>query len=156
KRTGGTERTRPWRQHTMACSAAAIDPLNPPVFPRKGFESGGVLVARAATSAPPGSARGGVPVTPFKKILAPTDFSPAAAEAFRTAVALAKTDGGEVIVAHITQAPAVVVENGQVTPGDAAGKPTNLWNMFRTLVSDEPGVHVTHEVVVAGRVSAAG
>ena len=51
----------------------------------------------------------------FKKILVPTDFSPAAAEAFRTAVSLARTGGGEVVVAH-----------------------------------------VTHEVVVAGRASAAG
>src|SRR5262245_42224871 len=105
--------------------------------------------------APPGP-RGGEPVTPFKKILVPTDFSPAAAEAFRTAVTLAKTGGGEVVVAHVTPAPAVVVESGQVTPGRPAGQPTNLWNMFRTAVSDDPAVHVTHEVVVAGRVSAAG
>jgi nucleotide-binding universal stress UspA family protein len=90
----------------------------------------------------------------FKKILVPTDFSPAAAEAFRTAVSLARTAGGEVVVAHVTRAPAVVVENGQVIPGSAAGQPLNLWNMFRALVSDDPHVHVTHEVVVAGRVSA--
>ncbi len=95
-------------------------------------------------------------MTAFKKILVPTDFSPAAAEAFRTAVTLAKAEGGEVVVAHVTRAPAVVVENGQVTPGNDAGKPLNLWNMFRALVSDDPSVHVTHEVVVAGRVSASG
>src|SRR5262249_4886936 len=98
----------------------------------------------------------GEAMTAFKKILVPTDFSPAAAEAFRAAVSLAKTGGGEVVVAHVTHAPAVVVENGQVTPGSDAGKPLNLWNMFRTLVSDDPAVHVSHEVVVAGRVSAAG
>jgi len=95
-------------------------------------------------------------MTAFKKILVPTDFSPAAAEAVRTAVALARTSGGEVVVTHVTRAPAVVVENGQVTPGSAAGRPLNLWNMFRALVPDVPGVRVTHEVVVAGRVSAAG
>jgi nucleotide-binding universal stress UspA family protein len=95
-------------------------------------------------------------MTAFKKILVPTDFSPAAAEAFRTAVSLARTGGGEVVVAHVTRAPAAVVENGQVTPGRAAGQPLNLWNMFRALVSDDPAVHVMHEVVVAGRVSAAG
>jgi nucleotide-binding universal stress UspA family protein len=94
-------------------------------------------------------------VSAFKKILVPTDFSPAAAEAFRAAVSLAKTGGGEVVVAHVTRGPAVVVENGQLTPGGAAGKPPNLWDRFRASVSDDPGVHVTHEVVVAGRVSAA-
>lgn len=94
-------------------------------------------------------------MTTFKKILVPTDFSPAAAEAFRAAVSLARA-GGEVVVAHVTRAPAVVVENGQVTPGGDAGEPLNLWNTFRTLVPDDPAVHVTHEVVVAGRVSAAG
>jgi nucleotide-binding universal stress UspA family protein len=46
-------------------------------------------------------------VTTFKKILIPTDFSPAAAEAFRAAVSLARTGGGEVVVAHATRAPAV-------------------------------------------------
>ena len=95
-------------------------------------------------------------MTAFKKILVPTDFSPAAAEAFRTAVSLARTGGGEVVVAHVTRGPAVVVENGQVTPGTAAGQPLNLWNRFRALVPDDPGVQVTHEVVVADRVSAAG
>ena len=60
------------------------------------------------------------------------------------------------VVAHVTRAPAVVVENGQVTHGGVAGKPRNLWDDFRTAVSDDPAVPVTHEVVVAGRVSAAG
>lgn len=95
-------------------------------------------------------------MTLFQKILVPTDFSPAAAEAFRTAVALARSTGGEVVVAHVTRAPAVVVENGQVAHANDAGKPLNLWNKFRELVSDNPAVHVTHEVVVAGRKSAAG
>lgn len=94
-------------------------------------------------------------MTPFQKILVPTDFSPAAAEAFRTAVELAKTTGGEVVVAHVTRAPAVVVENGQVTHGPDAGPPLNLWGLFRPLVADDPAVRVTHEVVVAGRVPAA-
>ena len=50
----------------------------------------------------------------------------------------------------------MIVENGQVTLASDAGKPLNLWNMFRAIVSDDPAVHVTHEVVVSGRVSAAG
>jgi nucleotide-binding universal stress UspA family protein len=91
----------------------------------------------------------------FKRILVPTDFSPAAADAFRTAVSIAKSGGGEVVVAHVTRAPAVVVENGRIT-GGAAGRPTNLWDKFRPIVSDDPNVRVTHEVVVAGGVSAAG
>src|SRR5262249_34588873 len=104
---------------------------------------------------PPVPVRGGEPVTVFKKILVPTDFSPAAVEAFRTAVSLAGGSGGEVIVAHVTRGPAVVVENGRLTPGRSAGKPLNLWDKFRATVSDDPNVRVTHEVVVAGRVSAA-
>jgi nucleotide-binding universal stress UspA family protein len=95
-------------------------------------------------------------MTAFKKILVPTDFSSAAAEAFRAAVSLAKLGGGEVVAAHVTRAPAVVVENGQVTPGSDAGKPVNLWSRFRALVPDDPAVRVTHEVVVAGRMSTAG
>jgi nucleotide-binding universal stress UspA family protein len=95
-------------------------------------------------------------MTAFKKILVPTDFSPAAAEAFRAAVSLAGAGGGEVVVAHVTRGPAVVVENGQITPGGPAGKTRNLWDKFQATVSDDPNVHVTHEVVVAGRVSAAG
>ena len=62
-------------------------------------------------------------MSPFKKILVPTDFSPAAAEAFRTALSLTKAGGGEVVVAHITRGPAVVVENGRVTPGASPASP---------------------------------
>jgi nucleotide-binding universal stress UspA family protein len=42
-----------------------------------------------------------------------------------------------------------------LAPG-GAGKSVNLWDRFRSVVSDDPSVHVTHEVVVAGRASAAG
>jgi nucleotide-binding universal stress UspA family protein len=94
-------------------------------------------------------------MSPFKKILVPTDFSPAAEEAFQTAVSLARACGGEVVVAHVARAPAVVVENGRVAPAGAAGQPLNLWNMFRAFVSNDPAVPVTHEVVVIPRVSAA-
>ena len=93
-------------------------------------------------------------MTPFTKILVPTDFSPAAEEAFRTAVSLARTCGGEVIVAHATQTPTVVVEHGQVTPV-TAGPPLNLWNRFRAFLSDDPAIRVTHEVIVTARISAA-
>lgn len=93
----------------------------------------------------------------FKKILVPTDFLPAAAEAFRTAASLARISGAEVVVAHVTRAPAVVVENGHVTAGvSAMDKPLNLWNLFGATVPEDSSVHVTREVVVAGRVSAAG
>jgi nucleotide-binding universal stress UspA family protein len=95
-------------------------------------------------------------MTAFQKILVPTDFSPAADEAFRTAMSLAKTSGGEVVVAHVTREPAVVVENGWVTAGGAADEPLNLWDRFRAFASKDPGVHVSHEIVVSGRASAAG
>jgi nucleotide-binding universal stress UspA family protein len=93
-------------------------------------------------------------VSQFKKILVPTDFSPAATEAFRTAVALAKASGGEVIAVHVTRAPTVVVENGGVTPS-AGAVSANLWDRFRPLRSDDPAVPVAHEIVAADRVSAA-
>jgi nucleotide-binding universal stress UspA family protein len=89
-------------------------------------------------------------MTAFKKILVPTDFSPAAAEAFQAALSLAKAFGGEVVVAHVARDPAVVVENGQISAGPGAGKSRNLWDAFRPAASDDPNVRVTHEVVVAG------
>ena len=92
-------------------------------------------------------------MTAFKKILVPTDFSPAAAEAFRVAVKLAAMGGGEVVVVHVTGDVAVVVENGPATAGRSAGKGHNLWDDFRTIVTSEPNVRVTHELV-AGRVRA--
>ena len=94
-------------------------------------------------------------MSPFKKILVPTDFSPASAEAFRTAVELARTNGAEVVVAHVTGAPAMVVENGHMVPVDGSAAPSNLWNRFKPYTADDPNVRVTHEVVVVGRVSAA-
>src|SRR5262249_52885659 len=94
-------------------------------------------------------------MTAFRKILVPSDFSPAAAEAFRVAVTLAKATGGEVIVAHVARTPAVVVENGQFAAGDARTKPHNLWDDFRPAATDDTAVRVTHEVVVAGSLSSA-
>jgi len=93
-------------------------------------------------------------MTAFRKILVPTNFSPAAAEAFRVAVELAALGGGEVVVVHVTGDVAVVVENGPVTASSSAGKGHNLWDDFRASVSTEPNVRVTHELV-AGRVGAA-
>lgn len=95
-------------------------------------------------------------MTAFKKILVPTDFGPASVEAFRTAVALAAGLGAEVVVAHLTPAPAVVVENGAVNPARGGRSPADLWARFGQFVADAPAVRVTHEVVVVGRVSAAG
>jgi nucleotide-binding universal stress UspA family protein len=93
-------------------------------------------------------------VSAFNKILVATDFSPAAAEAFRLAVELAAPHGGEVVVAHVTEDVAMVVENGPVTTGWTAAKRHNLWDDFRALAANEPNVRVTHELV-AGRLSAA-
>jgi nucleotide-binding universal stress UspA family protein len=90
----------------------------------------------------------------FKKILVPTNFSPASAEAFRIAVALVAPHEGEVVVVHVTQDVAVVVEHGSITAGRSAGKDHNLWDDFRSIVSNEPNVRITHEVV-AGKITAA-
>jgi nucleotide-binding universal stress UspA family protein len=47
------------------------------------------------------------------KILVPTDFSAHADEAFRVAHTLARAVGAEVILFHVAQPPAVVLEGGQ-------------------------------------------
>lgn len=93
-------------------------------------------------------------MTAFKKILVPTDFSAPAMEAFRAAVCLAKSNMGEVVVVHVTRAPAVVIENGNVTPAAPAEKNRNLWDDFRSAALEDPSVRITHEIVVAGPISA--
>jgi hypothetical protein len=84
----------------------------------------------------------------------PTDFSPAADEAFR--VALAGMIGAEVILFHIAQPPAVVSEGGRLLANPGTGDAVNLWDRFQHPQSSDPKVHVEHEVIVADRPSAEG
>src|SRR5690242_20688054 len=90
----------------------------------------------------------------IRKILVPTDFSPHAAEAFRTACTLARTTGAEVILFHVAQPPAVVEKDGRLVADPENGKPASLWDRFDYTHSSDPGVRVEREVIVSARPSA--
>jgi nucleotide-binding universal stress UspA family protein len=86
------------------------------------------------------------------KILAPTDFSPHADEAFRVAHTLARAVGAEVILFHIAHPPAVVLEGGKLLANPGKGDVVNLWDRFHSFQPADPKVWVEHEVIVADRV----
>jgi nucleotide-binding universal stress UspA family protein len=88
---------------------------------------------------------------PIRKILVPTDFSPHACEAFRHALALAGPFGASVVVFHVARPPAVVIDGGRLLTDPAEGEPRDLWADLRKIKSDDPGVTVEHEVIVADR-----
>src|SRR5207253_9581446 len=79
------------------------------------------------------------------------DFSAHADEAFRVAHRLARALGAEVILFHVARPPAVVSECGQFLVNPGTAEPVNLWDRFRGIQADDPGVHVEHEVIVADR-----
>jgi nucleotide-binding universal stress UspA family protein len=85
------------------------------------------------------------------KILVPTDFSPHAEEAFRTACTLARATGAGVILFHVARPPAVVGKDGRLLADPNKGEPTNLWDRFDHHPATDPGVHVEQEVIVATR-----
>jgi nucleotide-binding universal stress UspA family protein len=87
----------------------------------------------------------------IRTILVPTDFSPHADEAFRTAQTLARATGAEVVLFHIARPPAVVTEGGPLLPVPANGDATNLWERFHGTPPTDPGVRVRHEVIVSDR-----
>jgi nucleotide-binding universal stress UspA family protein len=89
------------------------------------------------------------------KILVPTDFSVHADEAFRVAHTLARAVGAEVILFHVAQPPAVVLEGGRLLADAGDGKAANLWDRFQNFQPIDPRVRVHHEVIVANRPSAA-
>jgi nucleotide-binding universal stress UspA family protein len=88
---------------------------------------------------------------PIRKILVPTDFSTHAAEAFRQALGLAGPLGASVVVLHVTRPPAVVIDGGGLLTDPSRGEPRDLWADLRKLRSEDPGVVVEHEVIVADR-----
>jgi nucleotide-binding universal stress UspA family protein len=51
----------------------------------------------------------------FRRILHPTDFSPASRRAFQTAVSLAKRGRGQLLLLHVVAPPAVVLEDSFMT-----------------------------------------
>jgi len=87
----------------------------------------------------------------IRKILVPTDFSRHAAEAFRQALILARGTGASVTVLHVARPPAVVVDGGRLSSGPKAGRSEDLWAELRKIKTEEPGVTVEHEVIVADR-----
>ena len=87
------------------------------------------------------------------KILVPTDFSAHADEAFRVAHTLARAVGAEVILFHVAQPPAVVLEGGKLWANPGNGEAVNLWDRFQSIQPTEPGVLVVHEVIVAAKPS---
>ena len=90
-------------------------------------------------------------MTPIRKILVPTDFSPDAAEAFRHAVMLAKATGAGVVVVHVARPPAVAVDGGRLSTDPTGGGPDDLWPDLRKLKAEDRSVAVEHEVIVADR-----
>jgi universal stress protein A len=94
-------------------------------------------------------------VDAIRKILVPTDFSAHADEAFRVAHVLARGIGAEVILFHVAQPPAVVAEGGRLLTDPRKGTMASLWDRFQTILPNDAGVRVTHEVIVADRPGAA-
>jgi nucleotide-binding universal stress UspA family protein len=85
----------------------------------------------------------------IQKILVPTDFSWHADEAFRVGCTLARLTGAEVVLFHVAQPPAVVTEAGPLLANPGKGDTVNLWGRFEHTQPTDPGVRVTHEVIVA-------
>jgi nucleotide-binding universal stress UspA family protein len=90
-------------------------------------------------------------VDAIRKILVPTDFSAHADEAFRVACVLAKATRAEVVVFHVTTAPAVAAEAGPLLAEPGKNGSANLWDRFRNSTPTDPQVTVQHEVIVADR-----
>ena len=90
----------------------------------------------------------------IQKILVPTDFSTHADEAFCVAHNLAGLIGAEVILFHVAQPPAVVLEGGRLLANPGNGNATNLWDRFQDIQPADPKVRVKHEVIVTDRPSA--
>jgi nucleotide-binding universal stress UspA family protein len=52
----------------------------------------------------------------MRRILQPTDFSPASRAAFKKAVAMAKADRAELLLAHVLAFPTPILSDGYVSP----------------------------------------
>jgi nucleotide-binding universal stress UspA family protein len=85
----------------------------------------------------------------IKKILVPTDFSPAAEEAFQMAQCLAKGTGASVTVFHVVLPPAFMSADGTVVSDASGENPKNLWDNLRKIQPEDSCVRVEHEIIVA-------
>jgi universal stress protein A len=87
----------------------------------------------------------------IRKILVPTDFSPHADGAFRVAQVLARATGAEVVVFHMSHAPAVAAEGGTLLTASGDGPLTDVWGRFNHLPPADPAVRVEHVAIVVDR-----
>lgn len=85
----------------------------------------------------------------IKKILVPTDFSPAADEAFQMAQALAHATGACVTVFHVALPPAFMTADGKVVADASSGDAKNLWDDLRKIQPEDSRVRVEHQLIVA-------
>jgi nucleotide-binding universal stress UspA family protein len=90
-------------------------------------------------------------MTPIRKILVPTDFSPLAAEAFRQAVLIARQIGAVVVVLHVARPPALIVDGGRLSTNPTDPASADLWDAVRGLQAENPGVAVEYEVIVTDK-----
>jgi nucleotide-binding universal stress UspA family protein len=85
----------------------------------------------------------------IKKIAVPTDFSPAADEAFRMAQLLAKGTGASLTVFHIALPPAFMTADGKVLPDASSDDTKNLWDSLRKMRPEDSSIRVEHHIIVA-------
>ena len=83
------------------------------------------------------------------KILVPTDFSPAADEAFQMAQTLAQATGASVIVFHVALPPAFMTTDGKVVSDASSEEAKNLWDDLRKTQPEDSRVRVEHQIIVA-------
>lgn len=84
----------------------------------------------------------------FQTIVHPTDFDAPSLQAFRLTRGLAQAFGARVVVFHVVPPPAVLTEDGRVILDPKKGKPVDLWERYRPLQADAPGVQFQYAVVV--------
>jgi len=85
----------------------------------------------------------------IKKILVPTDFSPAADEAFQMAQTLALATKASVTVFHVALPPAFMTADGKVIADASSGDAKNLWDDLRKIQPEDSHVSVDHQLIVA-------
>jgi len=91
----------------------------------------------------------------IKKILVPTDFSPAADEAFQVAQAIAKAMGASMTVFHVALPPAFMTADGKVVADASSDDGKNLWDDMRKIQPEDSSIRVEHQIIVAKKSDAA-
>jgi len=84
-------------------------------------------------------------VSPYRRIVVPTDLSPASRRAFPLASLLARTFGAEVVVLHVARAGTQPGASGMPAPPASVPSEVGLWEFAQP---DFPGLPVTAQVHV--------